>query len=61
LGDVLDAVEDLLLLRPARGELVSLRLRVGELTLDGLAHFLRLLAHRGQLDLELTHAALRLV
>ena len=36
-------------------------LRLGQLALDRLAALLRLLAHRGQLDLELAHAALRLV
>ena len=60
-GDLLDAVERLLLLRPARRELVPLRLRVGELALDRLAHVLGLLAHRGELDLELAHAPLGLV
>ena len=61
LRDLLDAVERLLLLGPARGELVAARLRLGELALDRLAHVLRLLAHRGELDLELAHAALGLV
>src|SRR5512134_2589840 len=36
LGDLADAVELLLLLRPARRELVAVRLRVGELALDRL-------------------------
>ena len=36
-------------------------LRVGELTLDRLADLLRLLAHRGELDLELPHGAVGLV
>ncbi len=61
LRDLLDAVELLLLLRPAGGELVAVRLRVGELALDRLAHVLGLLAHGGELDLELAHAALGLV
>ena len=61
LRDLLDAVELLLLLRPAGGQLVALRLRVGELALDRLAHLLGLLAHGGELDLELAHAALGLV
>ena len=61
LRDLLDAVELLLLLRPARGELVAVLLRLGELALDRLAHLLGLLAHRRELDLELAHAPLRLV
>ena len=36
-------------------------LRVGELALDRLAHLLRLLAHRGELDLELAHGPVGLV
>ena len=36
-------------------------LRLGELALDRLAHLVRLLRHRRELDLELAHAALRLV
>ena len=60
-GDLLHALERLLLLRPARGELVPGRLRVGELALERLAHLLRLLRHRGQLDLQLAHAPLGLV
>ena len=59
--DLADAVERLLLARPARGELVAALLRLGELALDRLAALLRLLAHRGELDLELAHAALGLV
>ena len=58
---VLDALERLLLLRPARGEPVALLLRLGERPLDRLAHVRRLLRHRGELDLELHHAAVRLV
>ena len=59
--DLADAVERLLLARPARGELVAALLRLGEVALDRLAPLLRLLAHRGELDLELAHAALGLV
>ena len=59
--DLLHALERLLLLRPARGELVAGRLRVGKLALQRLAHVLRLLRHRGELDLQLAHAPLRLV
>ena len=58
LRDLLDAVERLLLLRPPRSQLVPLRLRVRELALDGLADVLRFLAHRCELDLELTHPTL---
>ena len=58
---VLDPLERLLLLRPARGERVALLLRLGERPLDRLAHLRRLLRHRGELDLELHHAAVRLV
>ena len=47
--------------RPARGEPVAALLRLGELALDRLAPLLRLLAHRGELDLELAHAPLGLV
>ena len=61
LRDLLDAVELLLLLRPARGQLVAVRLRVGELALDRRAHVARLLAHGGELDLELAHPSFRLV
>jgi hypothetical protein len=60
-GDVLDALELLLLGVPARRELVAPLLRLGELALERLAHVVRLLAHRGELDLELAHAALGLV
>src|SRR5205823_12936307 len=59
--DLLDALELLLLLRPARGELVAALLRLGELALEWLTHVLGLLRHRGELDLELAHAALGLV
>ena len=41
LRDLLDAVERLLLLRPAGGELVAALLRLGELALDRLAHLRR--------------------
>jgi hypothetical protein len=61
LRDLLDAVEVLFLLRPAGRELVAGRLGVRELALDRLSHVSRLLAHRGELDLELAHAPLRLV
>src|SRR5207247_10645008 len=59
--DLLDTLELLLLLVPASGELVAQLLRLGELTFQRLAHLLRLLAHRSELDLELAHAALGLV
>jgi hypothetical protein len=61
LRDVLDAVERLLLLRPACGQAGVALLRLGELALDRLAHVLRLFLHRGELDLELAHAAIRFV
>src|SRR4030095_8128102 len=60
-GDLLDTLELLLLARPARGALRAALLRLRELALERLAHLLRLLAHRGELDLELAHAALGLV
>ena len=60
-GDILHPLERLLLLRPASGQLVPGRLRVGELALEWLSHVVRLLRHRGQLDLQLAHAPLRLV
>ena len=59
--DVGDALERLLLARPARGELVAHGLRVGELALDRLAHGVGLVRHRRELDLELTHAPVGLV
>ena len=59
--DLADAVERLLLARPARAEAVAALLRLGQLALDRLAALLRLLAHRRELDLELAHAALGLV
>ena len=59
--DLADPVERGLLLRPAAGEPGVTLLRVGELPLDRLAHLLRLLAHRGELDLELPHGAVGLV
>ncbi len=59
--DLLDAVERFLLLGPAGGELVAPFLGLGQLALDGLAHVLRLLRHRGELDLELAHAPVGLV
>ena len=59
--DVRDALQRLLLARPARGELVAHGLRIGELALDRLAHRLRLVRHRRELDLELPDAAVRLV
>src|SRR5439155_17208975 len=59
--DLLDALERLLLLRPARGEPVAALLCLGELALDRLAGFLRLLAHPCELDLELTNPPLGLV
>ena len=60
-GDLLDAVEHVLLAGPARRELVATRLGLGDLALDRLAHGRRLLRHRGELDLELRHAPLGLV
>ena len=59
--DLGDALERLLLARPARGELVAHRLRVRELALERLAHALGLVRHRGELDLELPHAPVGLV
>ena len=53
LRDLLDAVELLLLLRPAGGQLVAVGFRVGQIALDRLPHVARLLAHRRELDLEL--------
>ena len=58
---VLDALERLLLLRPAAGERVALLLRLGERTLERLARLLGLVRHRRELDLELHDAAVRLV
>ncbi len=52
---------DVLLTRPARGELVAHALRVRELALERLAHALGLVRHRGELDLELPHAPIGLV
>src|SRR5205823_14532837 len=46
---------------PASSELIPDLLRVGKCTLDRLAHLLRLLLHRIELDLELAHPALCLV
>ena len=57
----LDTVEDVLLLRPPAGELVATCLGLGQLPLERLARRGRLLRHRGQLDLELRDAPLRLV
>ncbi len=59
--DLADPLERLLLLRPAGRERVPLLLRLGERTLDRLAHRVGLLAHRRELDLELHHAPVRLV
>ena len=59
--DLLDAVEDVLLVRPPSRELVASGLRLGELLLERLACRRRLLRHRGELDLELRDAALGLV
>src|SRR2546428_495960 len=53
--DLGDAVQRLLLARPARRELVAPLLRLRELALDRLAHLVRLLRHRRELDLELAH------
>src|SRR5205823_14529894 len=46
---------------PASSELIPDLLRVGKCTLDRLAHLLRLLPHRSELDLELAHPTLCLV
>src|SRR5207247_6940483 len=59
--DLLDALERLLLLRPARGEPVAALLRLGELPLYRLTRLFRFLAHRRQLDLELAHLTVSLV
>src|SRR5262249_59454351 len=59
--DLGDPLERLLLPRPAGGELVAARFRLGELSLERLAHLLLLLLHRRELDLELANAALGLV
>jgi hypothetical protein len=61
LRDLLDAVERLLLLLPARLQLVAGFARLRELALQRLAHVGRLLRHRGELDLELANAAVGLV
>ena len=61
LRDLLDAVERLLFLRPARLQFVAPFLCLRELAFDGLLDVLRLLRHRGELDLELAHPSLRLV
>ena len=60
-GSVLDPFERPLLLGPTGSEAVSMLLRVGERLLERLACAGILLRHRGQLDLELHHAAVRLV
>ena len=59
--DLLDAVEHVLLVRPAARELVAPGLRLGELLLERLARRGRLLRHRRELDLELRHPPLGLV
>ena len=56
LRDLLHPVERLFLLRPARGEPGVQLLRFGELALERLANVLRLVLHRGELDLELADA-----
>ena len=61
LRDLADAVERLLLARPARGEPVAPLLRLGELGLERRPDLVRLAAQRGELDLELRHAPVRLV
>src|SRR5437764_1372740 len=61
LRDLLDAVERLLLLLPARPQLVARLPRFGKLPLDRLAYVLRFLRHRGELDLELPYPPLGLV
>ncbi len=59
--DLADPVERLLLAGPPRGEPVAPLLCPGQLALDRLTALLRLLAHCGELDLELAHAPLGLV
>ena len=59
--DLGDSLKRLLLGRPAGGEFVPSLLRLGEVALDRLTHLLALLAHRGELDLELAHSALGLI
>ena len=59
--DLRDPLQPVLLARPARGQLVAARLRLGELALEGRAHVVGLVDHRRQLDLDLADAALRLV
>ena len=59
--DVGDALQRVLLARPAGGELVAHALRVRELALERLAHGLGLVRHRRELDLELPHAPVGLV
>ena len=61
LRDLADAVERLLLARPARGKPVAALLGLRELGLERRAHLVRLPGHRGELDLELRHAPVRLV
>ena len=61
LRDLADPVERLLLARPARGEPVAPLLRLGELGLERRPDLVRLAAQRGELDLELRHAPVRLV
>ena len=56
-----DALQRLLLARPAGGELVAHGLRVGELALDGLPNVLGLVGHGRELDLELADAAVGFV
>ena len=60
-GDLLHAVEDVLLVRPPPRELVAPCLRLGELLLERLAGRGRLLRHRRELDLELHDPPLGLV
>jgi hypothetical protein len=59
--DLLDAVEHVLLVRPAARELVAAGLRLRELLLERLTGGRRLLRHGGELDLELRDAPLGLV
>jgi len=61
LRDLLDALERALLLRPPCGERVACFFRLCALALERFTHILRLVRHRGELDLELAHAALGLV
>ena len=60
-GDLLDAVEHVLLAGPADSQLVTSGFRLRELPLHWIPQGRRLLRHRSQFDLELDHTALGLV